>query len=273
VGEALRRERTRKQLTLEDVSASTRISARFLKAIEAEDFAQLPGLIFARNFVRQYAAFLSLDPAPLVAMLPPVDLETAPMPQPPDRPRRSAWDPRWNSTFASLAWTILAGGAAVGAYVHFNRPAPSSAATAPAPVAPAKVVTAAPPSAQAAPITPVSERQTPAEPAPQSTPPQSHPVAVVVKARQDAWVQATADGKTIFATTLKAGETRPVDADGWVKIRTGNAGGVEISLNGKPIDSLGPEGQIRSVMLTADGPRPVPSATAPQIPPPETSPL
>jgi cytoskeletal protein RodZ len=274
VGEALLRERTRCQLTLEDVSAATRISVRFLKAIEAEDFGQLPGVMFARSFVRQYAEFLNLDPGPFVAALPRVDLDSAPMPQAPARPRRSAWDPRWNSTFASITWTLLAGGAAVGAYVHYNRAlhtgtaqsSPSALATVHAArPAPAPQTAPAPPAP--APVTPVSD-QKPSEPASPA-----HPVEVAIKATEDAWVQATADGKPLFATTLKAGEVRPISADDWVKIRTGNAGGIEISLNGKTIDRLGPQGQIRTVTLTAEGPRLAPVAPAPQNPPPATSPL
>jgi cytoskeletal protein RodZ len=265
VGETLQRERLRAALSLDDVSAATKIAVRLLRAIEAEDFEVLPGVVFTRNFVRQYAAFLNLNPAPLLEMLPRFDLESAPLPQPPDRPRRSSWDPRWNSALASVAWTVLAGGAAVGAYVHFNRPLQPittvHAARAPQPV---RTAAAAPTPQTADPV-----------PAAATAPADSHPVQVAVTARQDAWVQAVADGKYLFSTVLKAGETRPIGADESVRIRTGNAGGIEISLNGKPIDPLGPEGQVRSVTLTAEGPQPQPAPATPaaQDPPTETSPL
>ncbi len=259
VGEALQGGRLRAGLSLEDASAATKISVRFLTAIEAENFDVLPGLIFTRNFVKQYAAFLNLDPSPLLAMLPQFDLDTAPLPQPPDKPKKSSWDPRWNSALASVAWTLLACGAAVGAYMHFNLPARQLAArfttvqAAPAHEAPRPVVR---------------------QPAPPPTDaPDPHPVQVAITAKEDAWVQATADGKTMFATVLKAGETRPVDADGWVKIRTGNAGGIDLSLNGRPLDPLGPAGQIRSVTLTAAGPQAAPAAQDPQTPPTGNSPL
>ena len=66
-------------------------------------------------------------------------------------------------------------------------------------------------------------------------------------------MQVTADGKPVFSGTLNPNETRTVAADSLVKILAGNAGGVEISLNGKRLDPLGRSGEVRSVRLTAEG--------------------
>jgi cytoskeletal protein RodZ len=262
-----------KQLSIEDVARQTRISKRFLNAIEADDFTALPGLIFARNFVRQYAALLDIDPAPLLAKLPSYDLETAPMPATPlASSQRSLWDPRWNSAVASLAWIVLACGAAAAAYLYFNRiPRPQQAIATPAAVYPAQ------PAALSA-TNPPAQTNSPAEippaaqggAAPHSTPAvdsspapvDQHSVRVVVTARDDSWVQVTAEGKTAFIGILKAGESRSFASDGAVRVRTGNAGGTDISLNGKQLDPLGPAGQIRSVNLTAEGPQ-----YAPKTPP------
>ena len=61
IGECLRRERLRRNLQLDQVSSELKISARMLAAIEAEDFDKLPGGVFAKSFVRQYAHLLGLD--------------------------------------------------------------------------------------------------------------------------------------------------------------------------------------------------------------------
>ena len=50
-------------------------------------------------------------------------------------------------------------------------------------------------------------------------------------------------------------DTKEISANERVKIVTGNAGGLTISLNGKTLDPLGPSGQVRTVMLTAEGPQ------------------
>jgi hypothetical protein len=67
VGETLRRERLRKDLSLEQISRETKISARLLEAIEKDQFELLPGGVFAKSFVRQYARFLGLDEEEMAA--------------------------------------------------------------------------------------------------------------------------------------------------------------------------------------------------------------
>jgi len=253
-------------LSIEDVARQTKISQRYLKAIEADKFDVLPGLIFARNFIRQYAAAIDLDGTALTADFPPFDLAAAPLPVAPiPYESSSGWDPRWNSALASFIWILLAGGAAVGAYVYFNRPARAplqAAATAP----PAQ--TAPQPKQEPAPVTsaraqnsdsarPATQAPGAAEPAAAADAnlPDNRPVRVVISAHQDAWIQVSADGKTVFTGTLKPDDMKAFSADDYVKVLSGNAGGIDISLNGKMLDPLGPAGQVRTVRLTAEGPQ------------------
>ncbi len=74
-----------------------------------------------------------------------------------------------------------------------------------------------------------------------------------IRANADAWMQVTADGKLVLDTILKASDERVVRAERQVVLDVGNAGGVEISYNGKPVAPLGPEGKRRVVTFTADG--------------------
>ena len=61
VGETLRRERLKRNLDLEEISRELKISTRFLQAIENDQYEKLPGGVFAKSFVRQYARLLGLD--------------------------------------------------------------------------------------------------------------------------------------------------------------------------------------------------------------------
>src|SRR5262245_35402666 len=61
VGETLRRERLKRHLELDQISNELKISSRMLEAIEEERFDRLPGGVFAKAFVRQYARLLGLD--------------------------------------------------------------------------------------------------------------------------------------------------------------------------------------------------------------------
>ena len=66
-GEHLKREREMRGVSLEEISAATRIGTRFLVAIENEQWDQLPGGVFNRGFIRSIARFLGLDEDNLVA--------------------------------------------------------------------------------------------------------------------------------------------------------------------------------------------------------------
>ena len=66
-GEHLKREREMRGVTLEEISAATRIAPRFLLALENEQWDQLPGGVFNRGFIRAIARFLGLDEDTLVS--------------------------------------------------------------------------------------------------------------------------------------------------------------------------------------------------------------
>ncbi len=67
VGETLRQQRLRRKVQLQEVSEELKISSRMLEAIEADDYDKLPGGVFAKSFVRQYAGVLGLDEGEVAA--------------------------------------------------------------------------------------------------------------------------------------------------------------------------------------------------------------
>jgi len=67
VGYSLRVVRERKKLALEEVSARLRIRRQHLAAIEAGNFAELPGPVYITGFLRSYAEFLGLDPSQVIS--------------------------------------------------------------------------------------------------------------------------------------------------------------------------------------------------------------
>lgn len=66
-GERLKRERELREVSLNEVTVATRISTRFLQAMENEDWDKLPGGAFNRGFVRSVARYLGLDEENLLA--------------------------------------------------------------------------------------------------------------------------------------------------------------------------------------------------------------
>src|SRR5262245_21775447 len=66
-GQKLRAEREKKNVSLDDISVSTKIGTRLLRALEEEHFEQLPGGIFNKGFVRAYARHVGLNEEQTIA--------------------------------------------------------------------------------------------------------------------------------------------------------------------------------------------------------------
>ncbi len=66
IGETLREARMRQRLDIADVESRTKIRAKYLRALENEEFGMLPGPTFVKTFLRTYAEMLGLDPHVLV---------------------------------------------------------------------------------------------------------------------------------------------------------------------------------------------------------------
>jgi cytoskeleton protein RodZ len=292
VGQKLRQHRLGQGLTLGDVSATTRISVKNLQAIENDELSQISSAFFYRSFVRQFAQRLGLDYSELAAAVQswastipepamPGQLH-APLPKvPPLQPVR-AKNFRWFFSFLALISVLtgcsslygmwensryslqasvssfinsLAGNSANRAQTRVvSRVRASSAQRAGVPQQPA----ASP--LTNLPVTPTPERNSvlpdgPAEP-PVAV---AHPNAeldsgfhVEVAAVERTWLSITADDKEVYSGVLEVAETKELEGHDSARIRTGNAGGVSVLFNGKTIGSLGPRGQVRTVVFTKD---------------------
>lgn len=69
IGRTLRDARLQRGLTIDQAAHDTRISARFLEALESESFDDLPAPVYVRGFLRSYANYLRVDPEPLLGAL------------------------------------------------------------------------------------------------------------------------------------------------------------------------------------------------------------
>lgn len=69
IGETLRSTRERRGISVEQVARDTRISLRFIEALEEEQFDELPAPVYVRGFLRSYANYLKVDPQPLLDQL------------------------------------------------------------------------------------------------------------------------------------------------------------------------------------------------------------
>jgi cytoskeleton protein RodZ len=290
----LRRERLKRNLDLEQISRELKISTHNLEAIENEQFDRLPGAIFAKSFVRQYARLLELDDAELAAEVQ-SRLEPEPLPTfetvSKTSPRMTVKvpslrsnGPAWKSMFLRVALLALIVLVSSGLYVFWQQSRATQIArspvvqqpSAPAPNSQVAQVTQPPapvPGQQTTPSTneqqadrtsangpsqaPEAPSAVQAAPIPQTSvnPNSGSDASVRLKltAQEPVWVRASNNGKYMFSGTIEANQSKEVDAPGQVELLLGNAGGINIELNGKPIGPVGPKGQVRTVQLTSGG--------------------
>jgi hypothetical protein len=103
---------------------------------------------------------------------------------------------------------------------------------------------------------PVSNPPQPAaatQPAPQSGAGSGHLHGASVKATADSWISTCTDGKVMAGRLLPAGSELGIEFSRQAQVVVGNAGGVQIALEGKPLGPLGPEGKTRLVEMTPSG--------------------
>lgn len=79
---------------------------------------------------------------------------------------------------------------------------------------------------------------------------------VSIRATKPAWISVTADGKHMMSLNLTPSDAKSIRARNTILLLTGNAGGVDISFNGKPIPALGGDGEVRKATFTPGGIQP-----------------
>ena len=229
-GENLRRERELRGVSLRDMAEATKISLRFLDALEKGKVEQLPGGLFPRAFVRQYARFLGLDSEKIVAEflfehgesgLP--ERVTAPPPS------RSFAVPRGFLLFLAVA---VAGGVLTWKRMGASREGEervSPAEALPAVIQPTDRVYP-PPSSLGSQSVSIESRDG---------------INLSLTAQADCWVLAEADGETVLNRVLASGETQTFEARGQIVLSVGNAGGLVLKVNDHPGVSLGRSGEVK----------------------------
>jgi cytoskeleton protein RodZ len=270
VGEKLRTERVRQGMNLSTLAANLRISEKYLQAIESDTPQNLPGGFFYRSFVRQVAIALKMNATELESDLDNVRqaeqpilsaaLQATQFPLKTPDPIVMATNERVASgrtwAYVLMLVGVLVGCSAFYAWWHRLESAPADVQARSVPFAAPDVRT--PPPA----IKTVAAAETPAPPeisAPAaalpvvelSTSPDDK-VVLTFSAKETTWVSVSADGKPIFMGTLAPSQTKVLGSKARAYIRVGNAGGVEITWNGKPIGPIGPHGQVRNAVFTQD---------------------
>jgi cytoskeleton protein RodZ len=260
VGETLQRARLEQELDVATVAARTKINAKYLESIEADDRGSLPSSFFYKSFVHQYARTLSLDTKQIDAEIDRVLSADAPLPLPgeenPTRKEipRVRLSPKFQRSriYASLGVLILMLAACSGIYGWWYRGHSGEIVRAATnvPAMENVQVTAVPVSLPS--VQPAAEPRAPAAvPLKRVADPGSQ-VLLDLTAREETWLSVSCDGKPVFSGILAANQSKTVQSKEYAKMRVGNAAGIEVRLNGKLLAPLGHRGQVLVVVFTGD---------------------
>lgn len=244
-GDILKAEREKRGLSIKEVEQATSIRSLYLSAIEEGKYSVVPGEVYLKGFIRNYANFLELDGPQLVELYrqnqqPAPILEEV---QPKTEGIPAATKTAEAQEEASFAWgkillgLCLAGAIAGGAWWYLQSPVP-----APAPVEQKPIVPSAP-KAQTQPANPqpVSPAVPPNSP---TVPTVSKPISVTAKFTDECWTRVVVDGKEIYEGIPKIGETITWDGQQTVVLKLGNASAVDVMYNGQAQPKLGDKGEV-----------------------------
>jgi len=249
VGGDFRRQREMRGISMREIAEATKISVRFLEAIENEDFASLPAPVFTRGFIREYARQIGVDPDDIVdrymAFVSGVRNREAAEQAALDQRISGAhsFPARWPVVvLAILAFASI--GIAIGLFSRAGAPttpSPATAGTKEVPVAQPTEVEMTAPTTEADVAPPVTESSTPEPPAETR-----NRLKVRIVADEDCYLTVSADGERVISgEVLHAGEVREFSiADRLLFETIGNAGGIRVSVDGVDLPPFGRRGQV-----------------------------
>ncbi|MEU3348153.1 RodZ domain-containing protein [Streptomyces sp. NPDC006700] len=255
VGRALKEARIAAGLTVNDVSSATRVRVAIVHAIEADDFAPCGGDVYARGHIRNLAKAVRLDPAPLLARF---DAEhggrPAPTPAAPlfeaERIRPERRGPNWTAAMVAAIVVVIGfvgftafkgGGDDTGAQGQIGEGSTPTAGTSPAP-------------------TPRSSK--PAEPTPApsdsaiAAAPQDKVTVQVSADNGRSWISAKDhNGRMLFDGLLQKGESKTFQDSSKINLILGDAGAIQLYVNGKKIEDQFQPGAVERLTYTKGDPQ------------------
>src|SRR5882724_5310448 len=275
LGPYLRGLREAKGMSLDDIARSTRAGRRHLEALESDTFGELPAPVFVKGFIRAYCEFLDSSSEEALGLY----RETTGEPAAPHGPLRPLLAPRPRRAgplaisiilFVALGVSLFAlrlglqssrkdtsmvstpakeearkATASVSAS-SAGKPgadAPGTPSAAPTPAAPAASAPAAALAPSSGPAAPSASAPAPSSPSAtvEAKPGNHH---LIVRAIEPTWLRVQVDEGQVAEELLQTGAVREWNATRRFTLTVGNAGGVEIDLNGKRMPSLGAKGAV-----------------------------
>ena len=231
-------------LSIDDLSAATNIRGTLLREMEANNFSQCGGETYARGHLRNIAIKLKVDPQIFLTAFEDEQMHV-------DRSMQDLLVEnnvmREPKEVRKVSWKVLVTISVASLFVvGLAQIIVSNNATPDIPVAIEDS-----PSASASPEATATEETLPTDEATISTGQGVEVIVTASRARSWLFVSDSA-GRVLFSGQISTGVTKTFSSDLTLNLKIGNAGGVDLSVNGKKIDSVGVDGQVVSVSYGVD---------------------
>ncbi|WP_416486206.1 helix-turn-helix domain-containing protein [Streptomyces sp. CL12] len=254
VGRALQQARIAAGLTVDDVSSATRVRLAIVHAIEADDFGPCGGAVYARGHIRNLARAVHLDPEPLVAQY---DAEhggrPAPTPAAPlfeaERIRPERRGPNWTAAMVAAIVVVIG-------FVGFTAVKGGDGGS----DSKSQLAEGSTPAASKA-ASPAPTKDKPADPAPEPTDsaiaaaPQDKVTVQVSAPNGRSWISAKDhNGRMLFDGLLDKGQSKTFQDSAKINLILGDAGAIELYVNGKKIEDDFKPGAVERLTYTKGDP-------------------
>ena len=231
-------------LSIEDLSATTNIRGSLLREMESDSFGKCGGETYARGHIRNIATKLGVDPLIFIAAFEEEQMQVDRSMQDllvekgvmkePQEARKVSWKVLATISVSSLLVV------AVAQIIISN----TSSLDIPEPIATTSESASPTTSASASEATPTAE----------ATVSTGTGVELVITAtRAKSWLFVSdASGRTLFSGQIARGTTKTFSTDLSLNVKIGNAGGVDLTVNGKSVEPIGADGEVVSVSYGVD---------------------
>jgi cytoskeleton protein RodZ len=249
LGTHLRELREARGASLDDIARSTRVGRRHLEALESDSLGELPAPVFVKGFIRAYCEFLDAAPGEALGMYREATGEAV-KPERVQSVARMAPSGWAGPLLVSLVLFIALGASLFALRIGLKNPPPQAPAASGAAGGRTESVPSQPPTPVTAPPA------IPAQPDPvPAAGPQPAGQRLMIRAVEPTWIRVQVDEGQVAEELLQAGAVREWTAARHFVLTVGNAGGIEVDLNGRRVPPLGARGAvIQRLVLPPDAP-------------------
>lgn len=239
IGSTLRSARESRGISLEAAEDGTKIRRKYLEAIESENFDFLPGRVYVKGFLKNYAKYLGLSPDEVVAAYE----ERVPNVEREEDAQASGKITNVERTGGGKLLKWAAGIAVVGlvvSYIYYPSLAGKMESSPPAPESRIGEENRATPGPNAA------------QPPAPTPPARQRGVNVTLNVTDnESWMHVEVDGAPVFTGLVPAGQVKEFKGNEKISLKIGNAGVVQVEYNGQKIGVLGGFGQVVTKVFNA----------------------